>query len=548
MTAQDSGSQAPRLLRVLRRDGVFFACAAALVLLAVVPEFRSRTLPDTGWLLYAATRMLDGATLYVDLVEVNPPLIVWLNALPVALSIISALSPILVYRILVLVVVLISVIVSARLVERGMVGGPKEQVRLLVLLLLFGTLTLAREDYGEREHLLLALATPYILLAWLRAEAVPVSRPVALAIGLAAGIGIALKPYFALLWLGLEAYPWAASRPRRLPLRAESLMVIGVGAAYLAAVVLWTPQYLDVVRRMAGQYYDFLSNPLWLTALVGDGAVIPLAAALAYIALHRLSRRPRLSAVLLAATLALYASAVLQHKGWRYHFYPSMAIGITLLGSLVADLRRRPDSQAGRAYFGMAAALVAGTAVWTSVAAIVQSIDPLHPRYDADPDVGRLIPAVRGHGTGGSVMVFSWSIASAYPLMNYSGAESASRFNSMWILGAVYRDRIMAEAPLRYRERAGMGDLEGYLNDAVVEDLARRRPRMLIVLRPAPDRREWGLRRLDFLAYFMHDARFERLFARYNFAGEIGQYWIFERLPDAAPPGVPWRGAAPPPQ
>ena len=96
MAAQDSESQTPRLLGALRRDAVFFSCAAAMVLLAVVPELRSRTLPDTGWLLYAAARMLDGATLYVDLVEVNPPLIVWLNAIPVALSRALALSPILV--------------------------------------------------------------------------------------------------------------------------------------------------------------------------------------------------------------------------------------------------------------------------------------------------------------------------------------------------------------------------------------------------------------------------------------------------------------------
>src|SRR5687768_18301067 len=45
---------------------------------------------------------------------------------------------------------------------------------------------------------------------------------------------------------------------------------------------------------------------------------------------------------------------------FRSHFYPSMAIGITLLGALVADLRRRPASLVGRAYFGMAAAMVAG--------------------------------------------------------------------------------------------------------------------------------------------------------------------------------------------
>jgi hypothetical protein len=517
-----------------------------MVLLAVVPEFRSRTLPDTGWLLYAAARMLDGATLYVDLVEVNPPLIVWLNVIPVALARASALSPILVYRVLVLMVVLISVLVSARLVGRGMAGEPKERVRLFVLFLLFGMLTLAREDYGEREHLLLALTAPYILLAWLRAETVSVSRPVAVAIGLAAGVGIALKPYFALLWLGLEVYLWAESRSRRPSLKVESLMVVGVGAAYLAAVLLWAPQYLGIVRLMAGPYYHFLSNSLGVTALLGDGAVIPLAAMFAYLALHRLSRRQRLSAVLLVTTAALYASAVLQHKGWRYHFYPSMALGMVLLGWLVADLRRRPVSLTGRAYFGMAAAGVAGVVAWTAAAAVVQSIDPRDRRYDADPDVARLIPVVRSDGAGGSVMVFSWSIASTYPLVNYSGVESASRFNSMWMLGAVYRHRIMAEAPLRYRERADMGDLERYLNDAVVEDLARG-PRLLLVLRPAPDQRKWGLRRLDFIAYFIRDPRFARLFMRYRFVQEIGEYWTFERLPDSAPPEAPGRRPAPPP-
>jgi hypothetical protein len=547
MTDPAPPGQKPRLLPDLRRGGVFLAIAAVLVLLAVVPEFRSRTLPDTGWLLYAAARMLDGATLYTDLVEVNPPLIVWLNAIPVGLSGVTGLSPILVYRLLVLLAVAVSVIASAHLMERGMPGAPREEVRLVVLLLLFGTLTLAREDYGEREHLLLALGCPYILLTWLRAEALRVSLVPALAVGLAAGVGIALKPYFALLWLGLEAYLWAASRPRRLPLRAESMAVVGVGAAYLAAVMIWTPQYLEVVRRMAGPYHDFLSNPLWFVALLGDGAVIPLAAALAYLALHRLSRRPRLAAVLLVAALALYASAVLQHKGWRYHFYPSMAIGVVLLGILVADLRRRPDRLAGRAYRGMAAVLLAGTAAWTGIGAVVQSVDPLNPRYDADPDVGRLIRVVRDGASRGSVMVFSWSIASAYPLVNYSGVESASRLNSMWILGAVYRDRIMAEAPMEYREPGRMGVLERYLTDTVVEDLAHRRPRMLIVLRPAPDRREWGLRRLDFIAYYMRDTRFARLFSRYRFAAETGQYWIFERLPDDAPPAAPWRPAGQPP-
>ena len=35
--------------------------------------------PDLAFYLYAARRMLGGAVLYRDVVEINPPLIIWLN-------------------------------------------------------------------------------------------------------------------------------------------------------------------------------------------------------------------------------------------------------------------------------------------------------------------------------------------------------------------------------------------------------------------------------------------------------------------------------------
>jgi hypothetical protein len=532
----EPGVEPRGVVRFLRSRGVFIGCALALVLLATVPELSGRTIPDTGWLLYAAGEMLDGARLYVDLIEVNPPLIVWLNAIPVTLARITSLSPILVYRLLVLVVVLASMMVSAGLIARGMPGERVELRRFFVLLLLFGVLTLARGDFGEREHLLLALGTPYVLLSWLRSESVPVSRTEAITIGVAAGVGIALKPYFVLVWLALQAYLWAVLRPRRFVPGAESVAVLGVGVAYLVAVVLWAPEYWQIVGLMAGPYYAFLSNSLVATAILGDGAAIPLVAGLAFVALRHLSRHPRLWSVLMLATAALYGSAVFQHKGWRYHFYPSMAFGIVLLGLMAVDSRRPAISLAERVFSILAAPIALGIALWTSVACLVQSLSPLASRYDSDPDVGQLIPLVREHAAGGSVMVLSWSIASTYPLVNYSGVRSASRFNSMWILGAVYRDQTRGAAPIEYRERARMSPLEAYFGDAVVEDLSRDRPRLIVALRPAPDRPEWHLRRLNFVAYFLRDPRFERLFSRYRSLGETGEYWLFERLPENAAP------------
>ena len=41
---------------------------------------------DKAWILYTAGEMLDGAALYVDLLDENPPLVFWLTTPAVALA------------------------------------------------------------------------------------------------------------------------------------------------------------------------------------------------------------------------------------------------------------------------------------------------------------------------------------------------------------------------------------------------------------------------------------------------------------------------------
>jgi len=46
------------------------------------PRFKD----DIAWLLYCARRWIAGRELYVDVVEVNPPLIIWISAIPLQCS------------------------------------------------------------------------------------------------------------------------------------------------------------------------------------------------------------------------------------------------------------------------------------------------------------------------------------------------------------------------------------------------------------------------------------------------------------------------------
>src|SRR5271170_6082051 len=68
------------------------ASAISLILLTSVigavlfVALRSPLKDDIAWLLYVAHRWMAGRELYIDVVEVNPPLIVWISAIPLEIA------------------------------------------------------------------------------------------------------------------------------------------------------------------------------------------------------------------------------------------------------------------------------------------------------------------------------------------------------------------------------------------------------------------------------------------------------------------------------
>ena len=74
-----SARAASGLSSPLIRGLLFRLSTASVILLGLAAQFRSYASPDTGFLLDEAARVLDGARVYVDLVEMNPPLTVILN-------------------------------------------------------------------------------------------------------------------------------------------------------------------------------------------------------------------------------------------------------------------------------------------------------------------------------------------------------------------------------------------------------------------------------------------------------------------------------------
>ena len=217
-----------------------------------------------------AGRVLDGARLYVDVVEINPPLIIALNVAVVWIARALGLSEILVYRVGFTAVLLGSLWLTAALL-RGLLRHDMRLRRVLVLTIAFVLFPLAGVDFGEREHLVLALLVPYLLLTTGRLARRAIANAPAAALGLLAGLAIALKPHFILVWFAIEVLLRGSRRVPRRALLPESLAVAGFLVTYVLLILLLTPAYLDLLRLLAIPYAHFLHEPFLPAARDGSG-------------------------------------------------------------------------------------------------------------------------------------------------------------------------------------------------------------------------------------------------------------------------------------
>jgi hypothetical protein len=438
------------------------------------------------------------------------------------------LSAATIHRAGVLVLVGTSLWISAALLKRLLPDSPV-LYRGAVLLSTLVLLPMADVDYGEREHLMLAVFLPYAWLVALRARGMSVPHVGAALVGLVFGIGVALKPHFALAWLGLELYRRLVVARRLGAPTPESTAVLGLLLAYALFVTLVTPEYLVLAAELGPLYARFLHQPLVELLVTAPGVPVTVLGLLVYLALRSRAAHRELWDVLLVGMLAFFLAGALQQKGLRYHFYPSFALGTMLLGVAVLESRPVPTRLVERLYRIVASAAVLTMGIVVTGGALRHAVQP---GWGGRPDVpfGRMVELVRRYAAGGSIFVFSHHIGSTFPLVNYAGVESASRFPHLWILAAEYVERLRGAEPLRYRTRPEMSAAEQYLNEAVLTDLRRAQPRLLLVLRNARDDPANGLRRLDYLAYFGRDPRFGDLFARYELLDQVGEYLVYRRL------------------
>ncbi len=392
---------------------------------------------DAAWLLIAAGRYLDGATLYVDVLETNPPMSVLLYVPAVWAARLLAIAPEWTMYASVLALAALVLSILARL--SPYLGFADDRGRAaFVAVAAFVLLVMPSRCFAQREHFAVLGMLPWLALAAARNGGL--RRPswgLTLLAGLGGGLALAIKPHFVLVLglahLALLARPvlrQAAGAPLSMKLKAalrmawrrgrlippEGLIAGLLLILYIALVIRLFPAFLDVIYPRVALVY----LPHRLTIL--EFSFAPSTLLWLGIATLVVMLKPRLPGawptVLAASAVGAFLAYGVQAKGWAYHLLPAATLGMLALAALVLGdrtVRERPRFRAALA----AMAVMAGV--------LAPALFGLHDKPRA------LEAEIRRHGERPSVLIASSNLGMSFPLVRRAGADWAGRSASLWM-------------------------------------------------------------------------------------------------------------------
>jgi hypothetical protein len=476
---------------------------------------------DIALQVHIAGVLVRGGAFGRDVIEVNPPLSAWLEVPVVALAAWGRWPAALLHE---LAVVVLGLLAVGLLVAAGDRVQALRSPGRLATFCLMAALALALQpglEVGQREQLAILLTLPHFVLLAARLEGSEVPWWTALAVGVAAGLGFALKPFFVLPLL-LGELLLVRRRGLGIVLRRPELRaIVGVFVVYALAVLLVAPGWLASARAFWPLYGSYRPATLYdILTRQGITIVISLAALLAWV-LTRVSTdgRSRLADALAVALVGFLVAMMAQRKPWIYLAIPCGVLSLVLLVATVLETSGRVTSRPGRlarAALVLFAALRATRYAWWLVLAPVPS---MADRISLADYTG-LRAVLDSLPPGTTMAALSPTHGVTFPLVQDVGARWTMRLPSLWpaISGR-------AQAP----------EQQEMLRRLVVEDLDRHHPEVLLVLVPRSTYRWLGpLALRDWREWLAASPAGAAALAPYRPWRTVGEFTVWRREPRPA--------------
>lgn len=429
---------------------------------------------DVTFLAWTAEQVLGSLAYGRDIYDVNPPLAFMLYSPAAFLAPWTGYDPAI--RLTVILLSALSIAAFWQVADRHM------RVPLTIALALFFILAFPNH-FAQREQFAFLLCAPYVAGA-------SKGRGWALLIGLMAGVGFIIKPHFLIPLAMLVAF--------RRRLGTEEVAIGVAGVTYALAIVIFFQSYLFETLPAAAATYWAVYHPLrdlLLPTLAILGAALSLFAAGA--------RQPSAQPYLIA-TIGFTAAAMLQRKGFEYHFIPAWGF----LALYITAMRFNPKPIVGA---------MAGLFLLVEAAAL----GGLAYRWHLDEQRHKALANEVRREIDGSTSFASLVPQQPYPAFP-DGFYTQSRFQGI----AIAQMFIPAVAHYAVGEAAGDSRAaERLALDQAKRELARE-PELVFtwaVNYPVKDKQ------FDILAWLNRDEGFKALWQNYHHTRTIGHLHLYRR-------------------
>jgi hypothetical protein len=424
----------------------------ALFVTAMLLQQRLQLNLDVSWLLVAGERVLDGERLYVDIVEINPPMAVFAYLPAIAFARATGLDSAVVTDGLVLTLAAVSLLVACRILR---LSAKLDHVRLSVLAVwaVVVVAILPMNVFAQREHIALLTFLPALAVYSLRSNREPLPMW---------AIPVAFKPYFAVPAIMCVAFAVVRSRSWRVLFSPENLITGGLVTMYAIFCYVHYPEYFTVIYPIVRDTYLSWSMPMSIVFLNPATMVC----AIAVVSLLWVSRQRPLdpaALVMMVAALGFAFAFYMQRRGWSYQSYPMVTLAMIAMGYVLAadaNLRSRHSMLAAIAM--LAVVFVLGSRLFSAGV-------PVGP---IEAVVARIKPNPR-------ILVMSGEAAIGHPLVRTLHGVWVSRQECLWIrtFTRVVHERTTVNADLDAR-------LNGYValeRQWLIEDFKRLPPDVVLI-------------------------------------------------------------------
>ncbi|MCD6039172.1 MAG: hypothetical protein K0S27_572 [Gammaproteobacteria bacterium] len=510
-----------------QETSTFYIFTALLILLAYFIQTQTFFSPDVGYLLHAANQLLAGGKYGPDIFETNPPMILYLYFPACLLAKCVALSVMTAVRIYIIGLVIVSLSVCFFLLKRLIKSEDNMLRYALFYTLIFCLLFLPSFIFAQREHILIIFMLPYLLSAALALENKSVPSILAALIGVMAGLGFSLKPFFLVTPCLIELYFIVKRRRLFAWVRIESGIMISVLVIYFISIFWTQPGYIKIILPFVFRYY-FIGTALpWHQIILFPNVLFCIAVALGYWVYKEKDCYSTLGWIMELALLGMIIAFLIPQTPWYYHVMPALVLALLLVASLFFQ------AISGVAYTSSRQRFLGGHSIILIFALVVILTLPASYCYKTvryiyrfqDHQPARYIADYINHYPGQhSIACFGLGTPDCFPLVYYTQSEYSERFPFFWWYSGL-RKLETSRQPSSTQEQLKKDKY--FLINSFAEDLNKHQPRWVII--DTQHFQQMEARPFDVIRYFSENKKFDVAWRHYRYLTTIKSIKLYER-------------------